>query len=131
MGKLGTYIMMTSILALLFYFFGLMGQDSLLGLLLNPATYNSYQLFTVIGLILAALLGATVVSYFTSGSFKIDFLMLGNMGMIGWMLTILDSFVRIITIVWIGSPVLAVLILSPLIIPFALSIIEWWRGVTT
>jgi len=132
MARLSTIIVILSGVILLFNLFGLSTETSLVHLLLYPETYTSSALYTELLKILAIFVGVGVVSYFVSGSLRIDFIAFTPMVYVflGFFVELLSIF-NAVAVGGLGSRIFAALIISPLFILLLLAIMDWWRGVST
>jgi len=128
MGKLTTYILVMSGLMLLFYFSGLLdstANSTILNLLLNPESIKTSELDVQVILVLEGLLvGGIVVGFAAAGNVE-----LGVMGIFAiFMMNMLWDFLRVFSKVYSINPVMALLLFSPILLLYAVTIIEWWRG---
>jgi hypothetical protein len=129
MSKLAGYVLLISILVLLFSLFGLTSGSSLVAFLLNPSDYSSTALYTAIIAMTVLLVVSGIVSYFVSGGDKMDFVMMANTGMIALFLGLANELLSIFSVLAEGSIVLAAIFVSPLFYMYLMAVIEWWRGV--
>ena len=128
MGKLTTYMVTISGLILLFHLGGLIEDTPnsvLLTVLLSPQNILSSSLGTLavvaiefIGLVGAVILGIRGgnVELAASSGFAVFLLNFG------WDITIIFGVLRN------ANEVMALLILSPIMILYVITILEWWRG---
>mgnify|MGYP003134538530 CR=1 FL=1 len=128
MGKLTTYIIVMSGLMLLFYFTGLLdntANSTFLDLILNPESIRTSSLDLQIALVLEGVIAtALVVGFAIAGNIE-----LGVMGVFAIFLSnLLWDFLRVFDKVATSSPELAILLFSPLMLLYGLTILEWWRG---
>ena len=128
MGKLTTYILVMSGLMILFYFAGLLedtGSSTLLSMLLDPAGYKTSSLNTQILLVLTgiATAGIIIIGIVTH---NVEWALMGTLAI--WILNLLWDFVSIFNKVYSVNPVLAVLLFSPILFLFGITVVEWWRG---
>jgi hypothetical protein len=136
MSKLAGYITFISIIILLCTLFGLTSGSSLVAFLMNPQNYAGSDLYRMIGLMVIIFTAALAASLFISGSFKIDFVVLANVGMISMFLALANELLSIFNALSGGTLVVSfrllvsVFIISPLFYMYAMSVIEWWRGVS-
>ena len=128
MSKLAGYVVLLSILTLLCALFGLTGETSLVRFLLNPTDYNNTAPFIALGVMLAVFAIATAVSFFVSGSDKLDFVLLANGGMITFFVGLANELLNIFSALAQGSVIMAAILISPLFYVYVMAIIEWWRG---
>ncbi len=131
MGKFGTYLMIMGGLTLLFYFTGLLPETSespLLNILLSPTDLQTSDLslkavITIEGILASAI----VVAFAVAGNIELGV-------MVGFSIFLFNrifDFIGVFSTVNAVNPVLATLIFSPLIFVAVVTLIEWWRGVTT
>ena len=129
MGKLTTYILIMSGLMLLFYFSGLLPEgtvsNTLLSMLLNPGNLknspiglDSDVLFT--GVMTAGL----VIGYLLYSNVELGITAIFVLAMGGF----LWDFTRVYNVVYLANPVIAILLFSPVMLLFIITLIEWWRG---
>lgn len=128
MGKLTTYILIMSGLMVLFYFTGLLentGSSTLLGMLLDPAGYKTSSLNTQILLVLTgiATAGIIVIGIVTH---NVELALMGTLAI--WILNLLWDFVAVFNKVYSSNPVIAILLFSPILFLFGVTVVEWWRG---
>lgn len=130
MGRMITFTMILSILLLLFHFEGLIQNTPLsfiLNVLLDPSSLKDHSWFSGLFAVLIAFSGASIVI----GSFVSTRVEQGaTIGFTALMFTaVLWDFVIFFNIVkqYFGAE-WAALIVSPFILMFALTIVEWWRG---
>lgn len=128
MGKLTTYILVMSGLMILFYFAGLLentGSSTLLSMLLDPAGYKTSSLNTQIILVLTgiATAGIVVIGILTH---NVELALMGSLAI--WILNLLWDFIAVFNKVYSSNPVIAVLLFSPTLFLFGVTVVEWWRG---
>jgi hypothetical protein len=134
MGKFTNYILLLSGFFIIFYIFGLNdgATGSLIGLLLNIGSLKSYinsgQGWGAIGLIIGGLTTYGVVAIITRQFFS-ESLALATL--LPFLLGFAYDFVVIYKSVAQISSIIALLVLSPMIVVYVFTVIEWWRGVTT
>lgn len=134
MAKFTNYIFIISGSLLLFYIFGMLPPESLtsqlFSLILNPTniTNSDFTNITITGglsILTALTLGAG--NYFRITNFKADFIVFASV------IPILYSYGRdlllIYNIIANSSQAIAILIFSPLLLVYVLTVIEWWRGI--
>lgn len=127
MGRLATYVMVMSGLMLLFYFTGLLedtGSSALLDLLLSPEDYKESSLNTQIGLVLLGIgsMGAIIIGVVTR---NIELSLMGPLAI--WILSLFWDFTKIFTKVYSENPVVAILLLSPIMFLWFITVVDWWR----
>lgn len=131
MGKLLILILVFSGILLLFHFTGIIGAEetansSLIQMLLNPSTIKDFGIGTKIILALEGILavgGAILVGYLTKDLQSATIAPLAI-----YLLNLMWDFIKVFQKVYAISPVLAVLIISPVLILFPIVIVDWWRG---
>lgn len=125
-------------LMLLFYFTGLI-QDctgdglcenttpnsQLLNLALNPQSIRESSLGVKILLSIEglALIGAAVLALFYS---RIELAILSTVAI--YLFNLLFDFIAVYNTVREAHPVFAILLFAPLMVVYAITVIEWWRG---
>lgn len=131
MAKFTNYMIMMSGFMLVFYFLdlfkGVSFTGSFLHLLLNPQDISSTELVITAGSIAAAV--ALAIGANRLLSLETDMVVLSSLLPIlfgfGW------DFLAVFQIVSSQSEMFAVLLFSPIFIVYVLTVIEWWRGVST
>lgn len=128
MGKLTTYILILSTALLLFHFAGLIGDTPisfLLNSLLNPENLQNSSLFTQIGVGIAALgtIGIIIGAIAPQSSLWI---IKGSIAtiliIIGW------DVLALINQVYLMNGEIALLLLSPFLVVYGVTVIEWLGG---
>ncbi len=131
MGKFANYIVIMSGLTLLFYFAGLLDQtpnSTLLNLLLTPQTMQDTG-FSIRALlaIQAILASAIVVGFAIAGNIELGVMVSFTV----FLFNTLWDFIAVFSIVAASNPVIAILVFSPMLFLFIVTVLEWWRGVST
>ncbi|KKN05004.1 hypothetical protein LCGC14_1091720 [marine sediment metagenome] len=131
MGKFANYLVLMSGLTILFYFAGLIDQtanSTLLNLLLDPSSFQDTTLaLKAIIAIEAILASAIVVGFAIAGNIE-----LGVMSSFSiFLFNLLWDFTAVFSAVSAANPVIAIIFFAPGIFLFIVTILEWWRGVTT
>lgn len=126
--KLTTYLLILSVVLLLFHFAGLIANTPisfLLNLLVNPQNVQASTFYTVI---YAAIAGFAITGI-VIGTFsraRTDLIAKAPIAILlvafAWDLVAVFGVVRQV------NAALAALVLSPLIIVFILAVVEWWGG---
>ncbi len=131
MGKFANYLVLMSGLTILFYFAGLINQtpnSTLLNLLLDPSSFQDTTLsLKAIIAIEAILASAIVVGFALAGNIELGVMS----GFSIFLFNLLWDFIAVFSVVSAANPVIAVILFSPGIFLFIVTILEWWRGVTT
>ncbi len=131
MGKFGTYIIIMSGLTLLFYMTGLLPETAnsvLLNFLLDPSAFQDSNLSIKALLAIEAILAsAIVVGFAVVGNIELGVMVSFSIAIFN----ILWDFIAIVTLVLSINPALGLLVFSPLLFLFVVTMLEWWRGVTT
>lgn len=127
--KLTTYIVIMSGMILLFYFAGLIdnsANSTLLTMLLEPSGFQNSPLALRAIVALELIIGtAIVVGFAIAGNVE-----LGIMSTFAiYLFNLLWDFIIVFNKVREANPVIAILLFSPLIILYIVTIIEWWRGI--
>lgn len=134
MGKLTTYLLVMSGIMLLMYFGGVLetnGTTTLLNLLLSPENLSQTQLSTRIIFAIEAIAGTAIaVALVIAG--KPELALMAPVAVylfdLGW--GFLDVFNKIVSTSPNYIPI-ATLFFAPLLLLYGVTILEWWRGVTT
>lgn len=132
MGKLANYLFIMSGVVLLCYFFGLVENTPnafLLNMALSPSSaWESTPLFTKVFSIIE-LFGGIVVAgaalYFQRSDFALMSVLVIPLLNFGW------DFMSILQSVDVGGNPIVLLLFSPFMLVYVLTVIEWWRGVDT
>ncbi len=131
MGKFATYVLIMTGLVLLFYFAGLIPEEAnsaLLKLLLDPSSFRTSS----IGLKAIISLNAIIASAIIIGVAVTGNIELGVMtGFALFLFNTLWDFVQVYSIISSTNPIIAILLLSPILFMFSIATLEWWRGVST
>ena len=128
MGKLAIYILVMSGLMLLFYSTGLLentGSSTLLNMLLDPAGYKTSSLNTQLLLVLTgiATAGIIVIGILTR---DVELALMGSLAI--WILNLLWDFIAVFNIVYSLNPIIAILLFSPVLLLYGVTVVDWWRG---
>lgn len=128
MSKLIAYLSILGTIMVALNIFGLTdntGSSILIELMKNPEELFSSNFFTSIENVLAlALAGGIVVGLIVSQrlEFAVTIAFVSVLILIAW--DILDIFLKF----RVYSPELALLLISPLLILYLVSVMEWWKG---
>lgn len=130
MSKLTNYIFLMTGILLLMHFTGLVEgtpNSALFNLVMNPENIPNSGLYNTILAIVGVVMALSVITLgFVQ---KTDFILIATM------ITILFSFGWDFLVVFQKlnsiNHVLALLIFSPLMIVYVITVVEWWRGVDT
>ena len=138
MSKIITMVMMMSGLMLLFYFGGLVQEETddgtcegqtpnskLLNILLQPECMKDSTVGKNTILTLGSISGVLVIA---AAVFIPNFELMVMGGFALYFLTLLWDFMVVFQKVYAVAPVLAILIFAPLTLTFIIVIIDWWRG---
>lgn len=128
MGKLTTYILGMSGLMLLFYFAGLLSgspNSTLLNLLLSPENIQSSNLYTSVLLVVAGLPALAGISIGVISS-RPDLAI--SSGVVLYLGTLFIDFLKVFQVLFSENEVIAVLLFSPIIMLFVVTLVEFWRG---
>jgi len=129
MGRFADMIILNSVILMLFYFFGLVPENTWIGFLKNPSTIWN-NLWAAAGIAsLAILAGATVakgLNYFNNELAATTSIILAN-GSIVVLITTAFSPVYIVCFNALG-PVYSGIVIAPLMAYQAFILFEWWRG---
>lgn len=125
MGKLTTYIIVMSGLMLLFYFTGLLDNtvnSTFLDLILNPESIRNSDLNLQILLALEGILATSlVVGFAVAGNIELGL----RSAFAIFLMNLLWDFLRVFGEIYIESPVIALLLFSPLLLLYAITLMEW------
>ena len=129
MGKLANYLFIMSGVMLLCYFFGLIDNTpntTLLNMVLSPSSWLTTPLFTKI-ITIVELFGGIVVAgialYYQRTDFALMAVLVIPLFNFGW------DFLAIFQNINTGDNPIALIVISPFLLVYMLSVIEWWRGV--
>ena len=116
---------------LLFYFTGITeqtGTTTLLNLLLNPEGFQETPItIKAIAVLTGILASAIVVGFAIAGNVELGVMV----SFTTFLFNSLWDFLAVFNKVAAVNPVIAVLIFSPLLFLFIVTIIEWWRGLVS
>lgn len=130
MAKLMTFLFLMIGIVLLFHFGGLIENtpnSTLIQIALNPESISSSNIYlTIIGLLTTV--GAIAIIVIGAVT-KTDFIIFASLILpllsLGWdFLVIFNVFAAI-------NLFIALLIMSPIFIVYVLTVLEWWRGIST
>jgi len=138
MDKLTTYFLIMTGLMLMFYFGGLLQDCSndelcknttpssmILNLILNPQNLQGSTLAVKIGLAMAiAAGGAAIISGFVTKNFEL----VATSALATYLLSLGFDFITVFIKVYSVSNELALLIFSPVIFLYLLTVYDWFRG---
>jgi len=96
-------------------------------ILFNPANADASTFVTRLLIIITATAGIGIITSFTN--LKTDFIVLAPM--VFFLLNFAWDFLSIVGIVSSYNVYIAMMIFSPFLIVYVLTVIEWWRGITT
>jgi len=127
MGKMTTFILLFTGVVLCFHLFGILTEDSaptLLNLLLHPENIQDSSLWTKVILAIEGLgAGALVIiGLITKNELAViapAAIFLGN---------ILIDYMQVFNKVYAHNQVLALLLFAPMLVLFAVTLVDWWRG---
>ena len=126
MAKLANYIFVMTGLVLLFYFFGFLENtftSNIMNIIFNP---TNVQFNTIIVVTITAMVGvATALAVFLRTDTAIFAPMVAVLLNFAW------DFLSVVGKVAATSPEIAMLVFAPIIVVYVLTVLEWWRGVTT
>jgi len=131
MGKLTTYLLIMSGIMLLMYYGGLLVEpNGLLSLLLDPANIAVSSFFSDVFVVLS-LTGIAAIALTTLVTRNPDYAIFGSIAIVllNLGLNFINIFVRLNTNS-VYTPIL-VLIFAPIMLLFLVTIVEWFRGITT
>ena len=132
--KLGTYILIMSGIMLLMYFGGVLetnGTTTLLNILLNPNEMPTLPISTKVLFAMEAI-GGTAIAVALVLAGKPELALMSPVAIylfdLGW--GFLDVYNKIVSVNPNYYPI-ATLLFAPLFLLFVVTVLEWWRGVTT
>lgn len=128
MGKITTYIAILSMVIIGFHFAGLIENTPIswfMNALLHPESLNVNSFYTELSGILALFAGAgIVIGTLVAGKIEqgatVAFTSL--LFVIGWDIVAIFNILRQL------NEMVAIFIISPFLVIYVLSVIEWWRG---
>lgn len=131
MGRLLTYLAVSTGLILLFYFMGLVentANSTLLNLLLSPENLEDSSLSVVVFTALTGVTAAAVISIgILTGNTQ-----LAIMGPVAvYLFNILWDFIEVFNVLREANPIITILLFAPLMLLWGVTVIDWWRGVTS
>ena len=131
MAKFGTYIAIMTGSTILFFFAGLLENtpsSTLLKLLLDPTSFQ-LNVLTIASIAIFTGVAATaiVVGFFSAANLE-----LVGMGTFTiFFASLMWDFLAVVARIYSVNPVFGVIFLSPFLVMYVLTIIEWWRGRTS
>lgn len=139
MSKMLTWISIISGLLLMSYMFGVLPEESSTGFVLsailhpeNLSTFKPIVILLGLGTAMGAVgLAAVVISNLTTSKFAVPEQYL-IYGMVAPLMSFGYDFYLIyqsLSTIGAAGQVIGFMVLSPLLIMYAISVIEWWRGV--
>lgn len=129
MGRLVKYILILSVVLLLFHFAGLIEDTPisvLLQLLTNPSNLRNSSLFAVIFAATQGVIAGVAITIGVVSPSRVDFVI--KVGIVSFLISIGWDLVAIANKLALMNSALAVLIVSPLMVVYLLTAIEWWFG---
>jgi hypothetical protein len=136
MGKLTNLLIIMTAVIVIFNILGITNQSNGGGLIyiifhpdaLETSTawailFGTLGVFTIAGILFAA--GTT------AAGFKFDFTILVNSGVMTLLGSFLLDFISIYSTINQASTTIALFIFAPLVVIYFMTLIEWWRGITT
>ena len=130
MGKTTTYILIMSGLMLLFYFSGLLDgtiSSRLLNIILTPESFGNTSgtlYLEVMGVLLGIAAGTGIVIGILTKN--VELAIVSPLAV--WLLSLFFDFIRVFLKVFAENPVIAVLLFSPIMLLWFITIVDWWRG---
>ena len=125
MGKLTTFLMVMTGLSLVFYFTGIINQEStLLTLLLNPESFGFQSLVSqaLVAFSISGVAGVVV------GIVTKNYELVAASGFIIWIMNLMFGFVDVYRKLAAENKVLAIVFFGPILFMFVITTVEWWRG---
>ena len=115
----------------MFYFTGLLestASSTLLNLLLDPVEFQNNAISQQIIIIFSGIAIVAISVGFFSGA-NTELVLMGAFSL--FLLSLMWDFLAVSTIVFGVNPVLGILIFSPLLILWIVTVVEFFRGITT
>jgi hypothetical protein len=133
LAKFTNYMFLIAGVLILGYFFGLYdggAVSGLLDMLLNPAGFQSseYVLVILTGMGVVAGIVGGVVAPLLRLNFNPDIVTAAGVAIM--LMVFAWDLSQMFTIIYNSSKTIALLVMSPLIWVYILSVLEWWRGVS-
>lgn len=128
MGKMTKYVLLLSVVLLLFHFGGLIEDTPisvLIDLLLNPKSLATSNLYTLIAAALTAVATAGIIIG-SLASTRTEIVV--KAGVVEFLIVIGWDLIAIFNKLAEMNVSVATLIISPLLIVYLLTAIEWWMG---
>lgn len=131
MGKMIAYLAVMSGFMLVFYFMGLLPENtttsSLMLLLLSPTT-----IFTSSGLYAAVRVFINIIAALIISAFGRNFIPNVDMVYLAPITIILlgfgGDFIKVVSVLLANNEVLTILLISPFLMIYIIAVIEWFRG---
>ena len=128
MGRMIKYVLLLSVVLLLFHFGGLIEDTPisvLINLLLNPQSLVTSNLYVIIATALAVVAAAGIIigSLATTRTELVI-----KVGVVEFLIVIGWDLIAIFNKLALMNVVVATLIVSPLLIVYLLTAVEWWLG---
>jgi len=129
MGKIIWYVGILSVTLLLFHFGGLIEDTPLsylINLLIDPANAETSTFYSKLAGVLTAFAGGAAIIIGIFAPSKVE--QATTIALTSFLFTIGWDMVAIFNVIKQASIPLATLIISPLLVIYLLTVIEWWRG---
>jgi len=126
MGKVTTYVLMFTGLSLLFYYFGLIGNNALLTMILNPQNLSTSQFWTSI--VIASL--STMSAIFV-GIYYRNVELASATVVVPFFFSLLWDFIQVFNRIRVENEFIAIVFFAPILFLFLMTMYEYWRGMTT
>ncbi|MBI2075236.1 MAG: hypothetical protein HYT82_01040 [Candidatus Harrisonbacteria bacterium] len=131
MGKLTKYLIVMSGLMLIFYFMGLVEKTPnsiLLNFVLDPISFQASTLYIKVIAALELVAGATIVVGSIFGQ-RTELIITATFSI--YMFNLFWDFMAVFSAVANANFVIALLLFSPLMVVYIVTVIEWFREMTT
>ena len=129
MGKIIWYVGILSVTLLLFHFGGLIDNTNLsylMDLLLDPANAKTSTFFSKIAVVLTAFAGGAAIIIGIFAPSKVE--QATTIALTTFLFTVGWELIAMFNVIKQASIPMATLIISPLLVIYILTVIEWWRG---
>ena len=123
MGRMATYVLIISAFMIVFYIGGLIPENSMINILLNPETLRTNLYLQVLTTMGSIGIGTAIVTSL-AGKNELAAL-IAFTTLFG---SIILEFFSIYTAIASYNKILAFIVISPLCLLLILTVLEWWRG---
>lgn len=121
--KITYYVMLLTGMSILFYFTGLINNNPLLDLLLNPQNLTASELFFNISVAIATTAGAVIIGFITKDLDKAAMaFFVPYIGILLW------NSITVFNVMSSTAYVISVILFGSVIFLFIISLLDYWRG---